>query len=879
LDGEFVGGSFEQVTGVAATKLQSPSAPRTLVGRDRLVRAFTDDPKPVTLVCGPAGAGKTTLLVSWLAAHRDPDLSVAWLDLDRHDDDAFLLWNALLAALRASGAFAEDDPIHALRSPRGGADGAFLAELTGAIERLKQPLWLVLDDVHELTDPDALASLDLMLRRLPTSLRVVLAGRTDPPLGLQRLRLAGVLREIRVGDLAFTRDEAAELLERHVVTIDEQIADELLLRTEGWAAGLQIAALALADDPDPQGFMHRFNGTERSVADYLVEEILGRQTVEIRRFLLETSTCARIAVDLAEHLTGRHDVGQVLDGLVRENALTILVGEREPVYRYHELLRSYLQAEFRRTDRQDYARLHRATAIWYDDRGDGTHALEHATLAKDGDLTLDLLRRHGIGILLDGHGAELTELIDSLDPPWTNEAIPSLLRVAVSLQGLGLARSDAAMLPAVAALPTDDDPWLVALHAIVGLHRARLEGTPSAALEHALTTTAGETGDDDLDLLALHHLGTSRVWGGDYRTAAKDLERAVAMARSRGRDAIAVACLAFLAGAASGLSDFTRMSDAADQALQIAVPRGWNRSPITANAHVSRAACSYLRADPQDALEHAKLAVDALGSHIDAPIELGARCIQAFADVELGGDVFDALCSIRAAWDDAAGREIGPALHAFAIPMEIRLCLTIGQVVWADEAAARRPPWFDELGEAALFSALLLTGKGRSEAAREVLVPILRGELSCQVSLTELSAWLLEAEHAAALHRDIDAFEAVATALHLAEPDKLLRPFIDAGEPIRQLLLAHVGRFGRSEEFAQRILDLGGGCGRLTNPLTATELSILQDLPSLQTLEEVAQGRHVSVNTVKTHIRAIYAKLGANNRRGAVREARLRGFL
>ncbi|TVR38012.1 MAG: helix-turn-helix transcriptional regulator, partial [Nitriliruptor sp.] len=315
-------------TAVAATKLRPPSVPRTLVQRDHLVQAFTDEPLPVTLVCGPAGAGKTTLLTSWIAARHGSELPVVWLDLDGHDDDAFLLWNALLAAFRSSGVFTEDDRIHAMQPPRGGADGAFLAELMDAVGHLEQPLWLVLDDVHELTDPDALASLDLMLRRLPTSLRVVLSSRADPPLGLQRLRLAGALREIRIGDLAFTRDEAAELLERHAVTIEEQVADELLLRTEGWAAGLQIAALALVDDPDPHGFMHRFNGNDRSVADYLVEEILGRQTAETRRFLLETSTCTRIAIDLAEHLTGRHDVGQVLDGLVRENSLTVLVGER-----------------------------------------------------------------------------------------------------------------------------------------------------------------------------------------------------------------------------------------------------------------------------------------------------------------------------------------------------------------------------------------------------------------------------------------------------------------------------------------------------------------------------------------------------------------------
>ncbi len=864
---------------VAATKLRSPPVPRTLVDRDRLVQAFTDDPRPVTLVCGPAGAGKTTLLASWLAAHHDPGLPVAWLDLDTHDDDAFLLWGALLAALRASGAFADDHRIHAMQPPQGGPDGTFLAELMDTVERLDQPLWIVLDDVHELTDPDALASLELMLRRLPTSLRLVLSSRADPPLGLQRLRLAGALREVRIGDLAFTRDEAAELLERHAVTIEERIAEELFTRTEGWAAGLQIAALTLADDPDPQGFIERFDGNERSVADYLVEEILRRQAVETRRFLLETSTCARIAVDLAEHLTGRDDAGQVMDGFVRDNTLTQLIGEREPVYRYHELLRSYLQAEVRRTDRQEYARLHRATARWYDERVDGAHALEHASLAKDGELTLGLLRRYGIGLVLDGHGAQLWELLDTLDPRARKAPIASLLRAAVSLQRLGLVASDEAVLPAVDPLPTGADPWLATLHAIVVLHRARLEGAPSAALEHAVTTTAGETGDEDLDLFALQHLGTSRVWSGEYQAAANDLERAVAMAHARGRDAIAVACHSALAGAASGLSDFSRMNEYADRALEVAVPRGWNRTPIAANAHVSRAACSYLRVDRVDAAEHARLAVDALGTHIDAPIKLSARCMQAFIDVELGKDAFDGLCTIRDAWAEAAGREIGPALHAFAIPMEIRLSLMVGQVAWATEAAGRTLQRFDRHGEAALVSALLLTGKGQTEAARKALVPVLQGELSCQVSLTEASAWLLEAEHAASLQLDRYAFEAVATALQIAEPGELLRPFIDAGEPIREILLTHVGRFGRSEGFVARILDLDAPRGRPSNPLTATELSLLQDLPSLHTLGEIARARHVSVNTVKTHLRAIYTKLGADSRRGAVREARGRGLL
>lgn len=867
-------------TSVPVTKLRPPALPSTLVERARLVQLLDDDPRPVTLICGPAGAGKTTLVAAWLSVHAGARQAVAWLDLDQHDNDAFLLWNALLAALRTSGAFGAGERIQTLQPPQGGPDAAFLGELLATLDRLDAPLWLVLDDVHELTDSAALASLDLLLRRLPASLRLVLSSRTDPPLGLQRLRLAGGLREIRMDQLAFTHDEAQDLLLRHRITPDAGLVDPLLRRTEGWAAGLRIAALALTEDPDPDGFLRRFDGNDRSVADYLVAEVLGRQPPEARRLFHETSTCDRLTLDLAEHLTGRSDVGEALDGLVRESLLTLLPGADGPVYRYHELLRSYLQAELRRTDRRAYERLHRQAARWYDARADGAHALEHAVLARDDELTLDLLRGCGIGLLLDGHGARLQEVLDALGTPASHAApIVPLLRAAVSLHRLGFDDADVVVLPPVGELEGSDDPWLTAFHAIVELHQARLAGAPSAALARAATTRAGATGDEDLDLLALQHLGTSRVWSGEYAAAAADLESAVAMATSRGRDAIAVSCLSGLAGAASGLSDFTRMQAHADRALELARARGWNGSPIAANSHVSRAACSYLRADPEDASEHATLAMEALGSHIDAPIELGARCMQAFMDVERGGSPFHALRAIRAAWADASGREIGPALHAFAIPLEVRLCLRIGQAGWATEAAERTLRRFSGHGEAAFVSALLLTGRGQRQAARKTLTPILRGEIDSLVSLTEVSAWLLEAELAAELQLERYAFDALVASLQLAEPDDLIRPFLDAGTPVQELLRAHAGRLGWSEGFASRILERYPAPGGPANPLTPAEASLLQDLPSLHTLSEIARSRQVSVNTVKTHVRSIYAKLGADSRRGAVEEARRRGLL
>lgn len=864
---------------VASAKLHPPALVRRLVQRPRLLDAVDDQPASVTLVCGPAGAGKTTLLSAWAAV---PGRVVAWLDLDQHDNDPFRLWRSVLASLSSSGAFPADSRIHALEPMHGGTEGTLLAAVEEAVDALDAPLWLVLDDVHELTDPAVLASLDLLLRHLPQRLRVVLSTRTDPPVSLQRMRLSGDLRELRFRDLAFTRAEMLELLRAHAVALDDDAADALLDRTEGWAAGLQIAALALAGEPDPGAFVARFGEHDRTVADYLIEEVLARLPEDVRWFLLRVSTCGEIPVDLAEVLSGRRDAGALLDRLERDNVLILRLDRGATVYRSNELLRTYLQAALRRQDRAAYEELHRVASEWYQERGQGGHALEHAVVAHQYDVVLAWLRRYGVGLLLDHQLHRLATLLGAVPEPWAAAPLVALLRAQLALATGDLAVADRAIADAEAALH-GDDPWLVMLRGVVAVHRASTGGTLATALEQldALPDAPGRDGGD-LELLRLHHRGMGRAILGDNAAAAADLERVVDLATAAEQVAVAVSALAMLAVVSFDRGAYAAMHRHAGQALALAQPRGWTGSSLTGLAHLTRATASYLLGEREDAGTHAELAVIVLGNSPDGSLRLGARFLQAMTSLDGGATPYEAVRSIRTAWDAVPADTVGLPAHMLVVPAEVQLNLLAGDVAGAATAAARTVERFPTSAEAALVTAQLQLGRGHHDDARAVLRTTLGADGPPPANLTLVRLLLLETELAALHGEDFRAFDALTTALEAAGDSGLIRPFLDAGAVVHELLLVNVGRFGHAEPLVARILAArvpDRDPAPLVDRLTTSELKVLLDLPSLATIPEIAAARCVSVNTVKTHLRSIYRKLDVANRRGAVEEARRRGLL
>jgi LuxR family transcriptional regulator, maltose regulon positive regulatory protein len=866
--------------GERPARLTPPAPTDSEFRRERLLQAFVTDPAPVTLLCAPAGSGKTALLASWV--ERAAGAALAWLSLDRYDDDPGLLWSGVLQALRGTGRFPAEARFHDLVAPHGEVAPAFVDALVAEVAALGEPVWLVLDDVHVLRHPAALDSLALLVRRLGPGFRLVLASRADPPLGLPRLRLEGRLRELRASDLAFTLDETAAFLESQGVSLPETSRRVLQDRTEGWVAGIKIAVLAMQGGEQPVAFVERFGGDDHAVADYLVTEVLASLPDDTRGFLLRTSVCTEVDVGLAQRLTGRADSAAVLEALERDNVFTRQLGRGRATYRYHELLRTFLAAELRRTDGELERELQRTAAGWYEQHGEYLHALERLARAGELDRFVAVADAHGVGALLDGRARRLLSILALLDDRHRSVPVVALLGAAAALALDDLDAADRWLVNvALEALAGGPDRALAGLAATVGAARARYTARVDVALARLEATAAGDTGDADRDLYALIHRGVSRLYLGRYTDGMVDLKRAADIARVTERDAVRVECLSFLAGAFGSQGALPEMREQAERAIGLAEPRGWARSSALAHAYVLVAWSAYLRFDTPTAESNMALAITSLSDHNEPDVELAARSLEAVLAAD-GAAPFEAMQRYRRTFARLADAQMSPALLAYTLPVLVHICLDLGERAWAREffeAAIARSP---NPGEPTLIRAMLLHDAGNIDAARRELEAITRNEAPCHLETTVVRARLLYAEIESRLGHVTRAQEHVLEALRQAEPLELSRPFLDS-DVIRHLLVSGQGRFGHHEAFVRRLTAVPLPTllerHQEANRLTPAELAVLRELPSLFSLREIAQARSLSVNTVKTHLRAIYRKLGVAGRREAVEVGRGRGLV
>jgi LuxR family maltose regulon positive regulatory protein len=363
------------------TKLNLPRTRPDHLGRSRLIQRLNEGmAREVILVCTPAGFGKTTLLAGWAAGARLP---VAWLSLDPEDNEPTRFWRYVVAALdRARGGLAED--VLPLLTPRVLSSQGMVTALVNQLQATPEEVALVLDDYHLLQSRPIHDGMAFLLGHLPPQLHVVITSRSDPPLPLPRLRARGQLAELRTADLRFTPEESAALL-REVWALD--LAPEAVAvlgsRTEGWAVGLQLAALSLRERPDPDAFLDAFAGTHRYVLDYLSEEVLDRQPDRVRRFLLETSILERLSGPLCDAVTGRSDSQDLLEELERANLFLIPLDEERRWYRFHHLFRDLLGAELQRAEATRLPELHHRAAVWSEQHGLIDETIRHALAAGD----------------------------------------------------------------------------------------------------------------------------------------------------------------------------------------------------------------------------------------------------------------------------------------------------------------------------------------------------------------------------------------------------------------------------------------------------------------------------------------------------------------
>ncbi len=855
----------------------------------------------VLLACAPAGYGKTTMLADFTDEQRAAGVPVAWVTCDR-DDDGTAFWGAVILA--ATEAAPESATVLAgLDAPTGAADASFVANLVGVLGDEVPGIILVLDDVHEVRAREVLDGLQHLVEWADGRVRVALGCRFEPPVGLHRLRLTGRLHEVRAAQLAFTAQEADDFWDRHDIALDDDSRAVLFTLTEGWPAGMRMAALSL-EHGDPATFVAEFSGADRPVADYLAGEVLVRLPDDVVDFLLRTCVVENLSVELAARLSGRDDAAAMLDDLAQRNALVVPLDRTGTWFRYHALLRTYLVAALRRRDPGEMAALRVVAATWFLEQRDPAQALELASDGGDGELVEQILLADGLSLVLSGAGQAVRRAIALL--PVRQDTTPAVLvhRALLAVDEGDVSAADEA-LAALAAVPDDGaSPRLTSLRKAAVLHRARLAADLAVARSSDLVADVGPSNlpvdlDPDVRLLVLADRGALRLFEGDHQRARRDLLQAIDLAQAAGLHSIQLYCKNLVAGTYAAENDLGQARTCAEKAIAFATARGWDRSASLAYSYMLAGWTAFQLLHPEEAATWAAMSLDVIDTTIDVEVEGAARTGEAIIAFDEPPQRRSALDRLQRTTAWLTDRGASPVLIALAAPHELRMCLGLGEWHRAEQAVERAAMRLGATGDVAVLQAQFASARGRPADAKRLLRPVLAGDLSPLRTTAGTTAWLLEALLAERSDRRPAATEALLAALEVCAPTGATRPFFDAGAEVHTLLLQLRGRAGHLEPVLDSVLtgianllewqsaaaSTGSALppGSTTAPsggwLTERELVVLRDLPSMMTLGEVAAAQGISLNTVKTHVRSIYAKLGAGTRREAIGIARGLGLL
>jgi LuxR family maltose regulon positive regulatory protein len=866
---------------VPVVKTAVPRPPPSFVPRSRLLAALDEAADgQVVLVSAPAGYGKTLLLAEWAA--RRPELT-AWVSLDEDDNNDRRFWAAVLAALDTCAAVPADNALHDLALPGlPSRDPEFLALVADAIGTAPGPLRLVLDDVHELTAPGPLHGLASLVRDRPPGLRLVLSGRTDPPLPLARMRLAGELCEIRADRLRFSVAEAGTMLAAADVPARPDQVRLLVEETEGWAAGLRLAALSLREAEDPDTFLAGFVGSGRAVSDYLVGEILSRLTVETRELLGAVSVCDQLSAPLAAALSAREDAGAVLDSLERETSLVLSMGEGRLWYRVHPLLRSHLRADLQRRRPDLISQLHGRAAGWFAAAQQPVPALAHARQGGDAERVAQLLREQATALIAAGEHAVVREALEQLgDVQLGRDPRLALVAALVATEGGAFAVADAHFADAASWWPPDPPPDLLALRDLVRSRRAIVAGdlgTPPR--------TTGETGSDatahlGLGAMAMLHDAIGLLADGRHHEARDVAETALVHARQQHHIYLAALGLVVLGAVAAAEGDYRRMTTLASAADAELADSTWRATIGAAWSSTMRAYGALLRAEPAACLALAPTEIpDGSAPHLSDQLVALRTALRGAALSDMGhGD--QGLNELREARGVAAGRPGSAEIPAIVALLEHRAATVQGHGSVAGTVLRWAEDELGPVGEVLLLRARQLTGLGRASAASDALVQLLDGAAPVVLPWTLVEGRVLGCQLALRGERRPRARRELDHALALSETMDVLRPLATGPPEVIDLLTRHLGSFGERETTALRVLAARNALGADTQPvsLTERERAVLTMLPTQRSFDEIALDLTVSRSTVKTHVRALYGKLGVNSRRDAVAAARLRGIL
>ena len=889
------------------TKFFHPRLRQGLVPRPRLDQILGTRRTRLTLVSAPAGFGKTTLLAAWLAGAADAEVGtrrIAWVSLDEADTGATAFWSYVLTALERAAPGAGAEGLALLEA--GQPVESVLATVLNELSVLPDDVDLVLDDYHLAESPEIQPGVAFLLEHLPPQVHLVISTRADPALPLARLRARGELTEVRAADLRFTHEEAtAYLADATGLELDAHDVEALEARTEGWIASLQLAAISLRDRDDPSRFIAGFAGDDRYVVDYLVEEVLDRQPEEIRDFLLGTAILERLTGPLCDAVTETSGSSQMLESLDRRNLFVVPLDDQRRWYRYHHLFADVLRAHLLGEHPDRVAGLHRRASDWYDDAAEPEPAVRHALAAGD-----------------DARAAELAELAipelgrvrrEAVFRAWVDAIPDTVLRnrpvLASGLVGALMSSNEfdgveerLQDIERQLALPRDelvmvDREEFARIPASIEMYRAALAlntGDPVGTIAHAERTLALSPEDDDLPRAAASALSGLASWTmGDLEAAHRGYTVATEGLRKVGRIADVCGTTITLVDLELTLGRLDEAQRAIERALELAGREEPGLRGI-ADMLVALSRVAWERNDLAAAADHLRRA-DELGEFAELAQNPYRRRVAMARLREAEGDSASALQLLEEAervyvGDYSPNVQPVHAVHARVLAARGDVAEALSWARRQGLSAADDLSYLHEYEHVTLARILMAQhADTRSVGAMQDALGLLERLLAATEDGGRVGTVIEILTLQAVAQHDVAPLE---RALALAEPDGWLRVFVGAG-PAMPKLLETLGRQRPDWDFVREVAAAAAlplpttasaatppaTDGGLVDPLSDRELDVLRLLASDLDGPMIARQLVVSLNTVRTHTKHIYTKLGVNNRRAAVSTAHQLGLL
>ncbi|MEO8393683.1 MAG: LuxR C-terminal-related transcriptional regulator [Chloroflexota bacterium] len=884
---------------ILATKLYVPT-PRTRgVPRPRLiVRLNEGQHRKLTLISAPAGFGKTTLVSEWLAGGERP---IAWLSLDKGDNDPTRFLIYLVAALQKMTVNLGEGVLTVLQSPQPTPIETVLTALLNEITILADTFVLVLDDYHVIDARPIDHALTFLLEHLPAQMHLVITTREDPQLPLARLRVQDQLTELRAADLRFIPAEAAEFL-GHVMDLNLSAEDVATLerRTEGWVAGLQLAALSMRGHQDIPGFIQAFAGDHRYIVDYLVEEVLERQPERVRSFLLQTAVLDRLNGPLCDAVTGQPEGKERLEALERGNFFVVALDDKRHWYRYHHLFADVLSAHLLEEQPDQVATLHRRASVWYEQHDLPSDAIRHALAAEDFERAATLIERAMPAMSRNRQEATLLEWLQALPDellhyrPVLTVAYAHVLMASGELEGVEERLRDAEWrldTPAAAMVIVDEEEFrrLPGRIAIARAGIALAQGDVPGAMTYARRVLDLAPEDEHLTRGgAAGFLGLAFWTSGDLEAAHRTYADGMASLKKAGNLSDAINGAITLAAIRMTQGRLHQAMRTYEEGLQLATAQGEPFLRGEADMHVGISELHLERNDLNAATQHL-LRSRELGEFAGFP-QNRYRWYVAMARLRDAEGDFDGALNLLDEAERLYMSDFSPNVRPIAA-LKARVWVAQGRLGEAlDWARERELSSEDDLGyvrefEHITLARVLIAQYKRDHAthfsgeAMGLLERLLQAAEGGERTRSIIEILVLQAL-AYQMHGDIPAaLVPLERALTLAEPEGYVRLFVDEGAAMT-ILLEKAAKYGIAPNYVRQILTAFGKLEdrppvnqSLIDPLSERELDVLRLLGTDLDGPEIARQLVVSLNTLRTHTKNIYTKLGVNSRREAVHRA------